>query len=250
LGGFRVFRGDALIEEKEWDRNQPKQLLKAIVSHKNHNIPKDFLMEFIWPEEPQQEEKKFKTTLQRLRKSLEPGIDKEFSSSYIHLHDNSISLDPELCQIDADLFLSSIKKGEEKEREKDLRVALSFYADAAELYKGDFLIEEHYNQWVDEKREELKEKYLDLLTRMAKLYGKQGATAKAMVCHKKAIQADPILEASYQSLMALYANMGMNNEALRVYEDCKKALQAGLDSNPDPMTTALYKKILEKIRST
>jgi DNA-binding SARP family transcriptional activator len=42
----------------------------------------------------------------------------------------------------------------------------------------------------------------------------------------------------------------MHNDALRVYEACKKALQAELESSPAPMTTALYKKILEKIHSS
>lgn len=249
LGGFRVFRGNALIEEKEWDRNQPQQLLRGILSHKNHNIPKDFLMEYIWPEEePESGEKKFKTTLQRLRKSLEPGIDKDFNSSYIHLHDHLISLDRELCQVDADLFLSLLKKGEEKEKLGEPKGALSFYTEAMELYKGDFLPNELYSPRVDEKREELKGKYIDLLIRMAKLYEKQGASAKAIAIHKKAIQADPLLEESYQSLMTLQANLGMHNEALRVYEACQKALQAHLESSPDPVTTALYKKILEKVQ--
>jgi DNA-binding SARP family transcriptional activator len=49
--------------------------------------------------------------------------------------------------------------------------------------------------------------------------------------------------------MTLYSNKGMLNEALRTYEACKKALEAGLKTKPDPLTTALYKKILEKIRS-
>ena len=33
LGGFRVIRGNSPMDEKDWDRNQPKQLLKLIVSH-------------------------------------------------------------------------------------------------------------------------------------------------------------------------------------------------------------------------
>jgi ATP/maltotriose-dependent transcriptional regulator MalT/DNA-binding SARP family transcriptional activator len=251
LGGFRVFRGNTLLEEKEWDRNQPRHLMKAILSYKNHSIPKDVLMEHIWPETDQRSgENKLKVTLQRLRKSLEPVIDKDFDSSYIHLHDNSLSCDAELVQVDANLFLSLLKKGEEKEKLGDPKAALSLYTEAIELYKGDFLPDEQYDPWVDVKREELKGKYIDLLTRMAKLYEKQGASARAIACHKRAIQADPLLEESYQCLMTLYANIGMHNDALRAYEACKKALQAELESSPAPMTTALYKKILEKIHSS
>jgi DNA-binding SARP family transcriptional activator len=249
LGGFRVFRGNTLVDEKEWDRNQPRHLLKAILSYKNHSIPKDVLIEHIWPEtDPRSGENKLKVTLLRLRKSLEPVIDKDFDSSYIHLHDNLLSCDPELVQVDMSLFLSLLKKGEEKEKLGDPKAALSLYTEAIDLYQGDFLPDEHYDPWIDVKREELKGKYIEFLIRMAKLYEKQGASARAIACHKKAIQADSLLEESYQCLMTLYANVGMHNDALRVYESCKKALQAELESSPAPMTTALYKNILEKIR--
>jgi hypothetical protein len=39
----------------------------------------------------------------------------------------------------------------------------------------------------------------------------------------------------------------MYNEALRTYEDCKKALKRELETEPDPITIAMHKKILEKI---
>jgi DNA-binding SARP family transcriptional activator len=237
------------LEEREWDRIQPKQLLKAILSH-GTRVPKETLREELWPEEkPKTAEKYFKTTLQRLRKCLEPAIDKYFGSSYVHLHDNIASLDSELCQVDVDRFLSLLKKGEEKEKRGDMKAALSLYTDAMELYKGEFLPEEFYAPWVDMKREELKGKYIDLLHRVAKILERQGALKKATECYIKVIQTDPLLEESYQNLMTLSSSKGMYNEALRVYEACKKALKAGLKSKPDSVTTALYNKILEKLRS-
>jgi DNA-binding SARP family transcriptional activator len=41
----------------------------------------------------------------------------------------------------------------------------------------------------------------------------------------------------------------MYNEALRIYEDSKKALKRELKTEPDSTTTAIYKKIKEKARS-
>jgi DNA-binding SARP family transcriptional activator len=250
LGGFQVFRGDSSLEEKDWDRNQPKKLLKAIISHGNQRIPKEILMEDLWPEEnPEAAERNFKTPLQRLRKSLEPAIHEEFGSSYVHLHDNFVILDHELCQVDVDLFLSLLKKGDEKEKEGDIKSALSFYDKAIEIYKGDFLPEELYAPWVDAKREELTGKYIEILNRLANLHERQGSLGKAIACHKKAIQADPLSDESCQRLMTLYYNRGMVNEALRAYEACRKALETGLNTNPDPTTTALYKKILENLHA-
>jgi len=250
LGRFQVFRGDSPIEENQWDRVQPKQLLKAIVSYGREKIPKEILIDELWPEEtPNAADKNFKTTLQRLRKSLEPAIHKSFSSSYIHLHDNFVFLDPELCQIDVDRFLSLLRMAEEKEKRGDVKGSLSLCAEAMEIYKGDFLPDEIYASWADKKREELRLKYIEFLGKMASLYEKQGVLKKAADCYKKAIQADPLLEESYQRLMAFYSSKAMYNEALRTYEDCKRALKRELETEPDPTTFAMHKKILEKIGS-
>ena len=248
FGGFRVFRGNSLMDEKAWDRNRPRQLLKAILAYGNQKVSRETLIDDLWPEEKSSAaDKNFKTTLQRLRKSLEPTIHEDFGSSYVYLHDNLISLEQELIEVDMEAFLSLTKKGEEKEKEGDLKEALSLYADAADSYKGDFMPEEFHVPQVDIRREELKQKHIELLNRMANLHEKQGALRKAIDYAKKAIQADPLLEESYQKLMTLYFNKGMFNEALLVYEACKKALAAGLKTKPDRRTTDLYSRIREKV---
>jgi LuxR family maltose regulon positive regulatory protein len=250
LGTFRLFRGDSPMEENQWDRSQPKKLLKTILSYGGERIPKEIIIDELWPEEsPRVAERNFKTTLQRLRKSLEPVIHKDFGSSYIHLHDNIVSLDAELCHVDADRFLSLLKIAEEKQKKGDGKEVLPFYTEALEIYKGDFLPEELYAPWPDKKREELKAKYMELLNKTAKLHEKQGSLKKAMDCYKKAIQVDPLIEESYQKLMTFYSNKGMYNEALRIYEDCKKALKKELKTEPDSTTTAIYRKVREKVKA-
>ena len=245
LGGFEIFRGDTPMDENEWKRSQPKELLKSILSRGGKKIPKDLLMEDLWPEgEKEATERKFKVTLHRLRKSLEPDMDKDFKSSYIHLKDNLIFLDDKLCDFDVDSFSSIIKEGESKEKEKDLKAAISLYTKAADKYKGDFLSEDLYAPWADIKREELKRTYINLLLKLAQLHEELGALKKGIFFYKKAIHTDSVLEIAYQRLMTLYSRQGKQNEALKVYEKCKKALMDEIDTEPDQVTTALYNKIL------
>ena len=230
----------------------PEPTEKIVENHplfRGERIPKEIIIDELWPEEsPRVAERNFKTTLQRLRKSLEPFMHKDFGSSYIHLHDNMVSLDAELCHVDADRFLSLLKTAEEKKKKGDAKEAFPLYAEALEIYKGDFLPEEIYASWVDKKREGLRVKYIQLLGKMAGLYERRGAMKKAADCYKKAIQADPLIEESYQKLMTFYSSKGMYNEALRTYEDCKKALKRELKTEPDPTTLAIYRKVLEKVK--
>ena len=246
LGGFHLWRGGALVEEKEWEGHQPQLLLKAIITHGLKGVPKDVLMEDLWPEaSPDLTEKNFKVNLHRLRKVLEPAMDKTFGSSYVHLKANLVSLDPELCQVDVEEFLSLNKDGERKEEQGEIKAAISLYKQAIELYGGDFLAEELYHPWVEGKREEWRGRFLDLLYRLAKLYEGHGSVLKAIDCYHKVVQTDPLAESAYRSLMLLFARRGMRNAALRAYQDCQQSLKEGLDTEPEEATRAIYRKILE-----
>lgn len=248
LGGLTIYRGGSLIEEKEWDRRQPRQLLMALLAHRGNRASKEILIDDLWPDEkPGIAEKNFKTTLQRLRKSLESVLHRDFGSSYIHLHDGNVFLDPELCEVDVDQFFSFNKKAEAEEKKRNTKEALMSYQAAADLYKGDFLSGEINLPLFDLKREEIRQIYIDVLIKLGQLHEKQGAIKKAIECHKKAIQTDPLLEESYQRLITLYSNKRMYNEALKTFEACKKALKTGLKTEPDSTTNALYQKILENV---
>lgn len=145
LGGFGVFRGDSPMKESEWKRSQPRNLFKLILAHGAKKIPKDLLMDDLLPEgDLGAVDKNFRIILHRLRKSLEPGMVKEFGSSYIHLKDNRVFLDTDLCEVDILKFYAFIEKGEAKENEGDIKAARQLYDHAIDLYKGDLLPEDLY----------------------------------------------------------------------------------------------------------
>jgi len=246
LGGFQAFRDETLVEESEWEANQPRLLLKAIIAHRSRGVPKDVLIEALWPEiSPLSGERNFKVILHRLRRTLEPEVDKGLGSSYIHLKGNLIYLDEGLCHVDLDDFLSCCRRGEKKDQEGDIKSTITLYRQAIELYSGDFLPEDRYVPWVEAKREELQELYLNVLFRVAELLEMRGNLKSATDYYRKVIQIDPTWEAAYQRLMLNYSSRGMRNAALKAYQDCLKALREELDTEPDTLTTSLYRKLLE-----
>jgi LuxR family maltose regulon positive regulatory protein len=246
LGGFWLFRGNEEVKDKEWEGHQPKLLLKALLAHRPGEVPKEVLMEDLWPESsPEAAEKNFKVNLHRLRKALEPNLDKIFGSSYVHLKANLLSLDSELCQLDTEEFLSRCQEAEKLALQGKVERALERSQQAVELYGGDFLAEELYQPWAERKRADLRETYLGLLQRVAALEERQGALTRAIHAYKRVIQADPLHEEACRGLMQLYARRGNRSAALRVYADLKKALESELNAEPDEVTSAIYQKILE-----
>jgi len=244
LGRFEVFRADIPMKEGEWQRNQAKNLLKALVSHGPQGIPKEILMEDLWPESEQKAaQQNFKVTLHRLRKSLEPGMETDFGSSYLHLKNSILSLDIDRVELDTERFLSLLEQGELKERDKDLQGAIDLYIQAQELYKGDFLPGDLYAPWAEPIREGLKQKYLHLMLKLARLHENCSDFKKAVLFYEKAIHTDPILEEAYQGLMILYGKKGQKNNARKVFEACRTAVTRGLGCEPDSSTIEIYDKI-------
>ena len=137
FGGLRLYLRGKIMEKKDWDRQQPRRLLMAILSQKNGLIPREVLIELLWPDEKRGVgEKNFKTTLFRLRKALEREISQDFGSSYVHLHHNTVFLDEELCLTDVRQFEDLYRKGLVKEKRGDTKGAQESFSQALELYLG------------------------------------------------------------------------------------------------------------------
>ncbi len=246
FGNFQVFRGEALIGEREWKAKQRKLMLKAIITRGAKGVPKDVLIEDLWPEiSPISADSNFKVLLHRLRKTLEPSMDKALGSSYVVFKENLVSLRKDLCQVDLDEFLILRHRGVKAEDAGDIRRAMLCYKSCIELYRGDFLSEDLYVPWAEQKRNELRATYIDLLYRAADLYERQGSSKKAIECYQLIIKADPAREEVYQKLMLIYSNRGMRAEALKVYEECKSALEDQVGVEPCSLTVSIHKKIME-----
>jgi two-component SAPR family response regulator len=244
LGRFRVIRAGSSVKEEEWHGSQTKNLLKAIVARGSEGVRKEVLIESLWPEgRPDKAEKTFKVALHRLRRILDPEMEKGSEYSHIRLKDNRIFLDKEICEVDVDKFLALFNEGGKREKSGNIKEALAVYKEAAALYRGDFLPEEGNVRWADSRREDLRRRYLELLFKIARIYEDGGAPQRAISVYRKTIEFDPLAEEAYKRLMILYAAMGQRNEALKTYKSCEKALHEGLNAEPEELTLSLYKKI-------
>ncbi|MEJ2673508.1 MAG: BTAD domain-containing putative transcriptional regulator, partial [Deltaproteobacteria bacterium] len=250
LGEFQVLRDRAPIPDSEWEGSQPRLLLKALISRGSYEVPKDLLKEDLWPEDSSVAmENKFKINLHRLRKSLEPTLDKTFGSSYVHVKDNLVCLDPELCQVDVETFLSCMRQGEQLESAGDFKAARSSLQKAVDQYGGDFLITDLYAPWAERKREALQRQLVDALMHLAILEEKHGSLRQALKYCQRVVKMDPLLEEAYQRLMLLNVRLGRRTAALKIFADCQQALRRELQIEPEETTRAIYRKILERARS-
>ena len=250
LGRFEVLKDrQRPIQEQQWAGARPRLLLKSIVVHGCRDIPKDILIEDLWPESNgEAAAQNFKVTLHRLRKVLEPGLSREMGSAYLHLKDNLVSMDRELCLTDVEAFLFLVKEVRRLWGRAPSETLLARCVEGAALYGGDFLPEEPYLPWAEMKRSVLREHYLELLSKLVDLYTDQGSLDPAVDCCKKILQNDPSSDQACQRsrdqrLMALLHRQGMRAAALKAYEAFRSHLKLDLGVEPDPETTSIYLKI-------
>ena len=246
FGNFQVFRGENRVPDQDWKARPPKLLLKALIARGGSGVPKDLLIEDLWPEAPPESgDSQFKVALHRLRYALEPSMAKSRGSSYVILKDNLVSLRKDICRTDLEEFLSLQKQGKKAEEAGDIDHALLCYRSAIDLYSGDFLAEDLYEAWAELRRYQLRTMYIDLLYRTAASYETQGKSKKASEYYNMVIKTDPVCEAAYQKLMLIYSNGGMRAEALKVYEDCRKTLEREIGVEPGRLTSSIYRRIIE-----
>ncbi len=245
LGKFQVVRnGDTLLEKRHWGGNRTRLLLKSILVHGLREIPKDIIIEDIWPESsPGSALQNFKVTLHRLRKCLEPDLKKHGRSAFIHLSGNLISLDADRCYVDVQEFLQCCQDIKRAALTKETRTILQLGQRVMDLYRGDFLPEEPYSSWTEMKRLALKDEYLAVLMAMTDIYQDQGEVEAAIQCCRLAISADICLENATGKLMQIYVDHQRRNDAILLYQRFQSALKSELGVDPDPAITALYHRI-------
>lgn len=242
LGRFEVYRGAELIEDSNWKRRKAKSLFKLLLLAPNQQLLKDRLLEWLWPDsDPARAANNLHRTLFVLRRVLQPDLSDAANSHYIAFKDELLSLEKNsIAWVDINEFERLIQLGHQQGDN------LKHYESARMLYQGDFLPEDLYEDWAQERRETLKAAYCNLLQRIARLYTQRSAYNDAIGCLQDLIGIDYTNEEAYRDLMRLHAQTGQRHHALHLYQQLCKMLQQELGVEPASDTTALYHAILEE----
>jgi DNA-binding SARP family transcriptional activator len=117
--------------------------------------------------------------------------------------------------------------------------SLRAYEAAEKLYRDDYLLDDLYEEWTFIPREQFKDRYLMIVTRLADAaLTVQDLDSCIEYCHK-ILARDASREDAYQRLMRCHAEMGRPARALRWYELCRETLWRDLSVQPSAHTIRL-----------
>jgi predicted ATPase/DNA-binding SARP family transcriptional activator len=236
LGGFRVSVGARTIEDAEWRLNKSKQVVKLLALAPHHALQRDQVQDLLWPDHTlDAATKNFHVALYHARHLLagDPGA----TSRYLPLHRGQITLCRDAAYtVDVDLFEVAATTAR---RTRDLAA----YREALKLYTGDLLPEDRYEDWAEQRREDLRRIYLALQLDLAHMHEERGEIEQAIEVLEGLVVSEPLHEQAHARLMRLYARIGQRQHALQLYERLQKALKAELDTVPDVAIEHLYNAI-------
>ncbi len=140
--------------------------------------------------------------------------------------------------IDVADFEHAAARAETARKASDFVTSREELEKAAALYGGDFM-PGLYDEWVEEERKRLRQKYSDVLGQLIAVLERGGEFSSAIQYAEHLLSLDPICETSYQTLMHLHAAKGDRAAALLVYHHCDTVLRRELDTEPGPATRKL-----------
>jgi len=238
LGGFSVTVGNRKVDESTWRLRKAASLIKLLALAPGHRLHRERAMDLLWPDLGlRAASNNLRQTLHIARRTLHP--DPQIASRYLSLRGEQLLMCPEgQLWVDVDAFEEAADTARRSTDAAAYRVAI-------ELYSGELLPEDRYEEWAESRRGELRQRFLTLLVELASLYEERGTeeSEPAVQALQTVLAEEPTNEEAHLRLMRLYASSGRSGEALRQYGRLSEALSSGLGVEPSASTRALREEI-------
>ena len=221
LGGFEVIRDDGPVPTAEWGSKKARDLLKILISRRGTKVPRDHLMEILWPgDDPALSSRRLSVALSTLRAVL-TGVDRDDrgeAGRYVAADRSAVWLVDGAIEVDIDTFLADAAAGlKALTRSPSDREAYQHLRAAEAAYRGDFLAEAAYDDWAVPLREEARSVYVAVCHALAETARTDGDSDAGATYLRRILEAEPFDERAHLSLVAALGSTGRHGEARRAY---------------------------------
>ena len=235
LGGFRVSVEGRAVADTAWRRRKPAALVKLLALAPAHRLHREQVMDALWPEPgPEAAGANLRKALHHARRAVDTLH--PTGASLISSESDFLSLSTDHLWLDVETFraaLTAARRGGQ----------LDEYRRAVDLYRGELLPEDLYEEWTEGPRNELHHEFLAALEELAGLLEARGDLDGASEVVRRLIAADPLREESHVALIRRCALAGRRGEAIRQYDYLTRLLESELETEPSPETQELYEEI-------
>ena len=248
LGSFQIYRGQEPLDHRSWRRRKALLVLKYLATHPAHKAFKEQLLDLFWPnDDPEKASNSYYVTIHSLRRELSAGLSE--AVDYLEVERGAVALAPGLLAgVDVDEFSFMYQEGLRFWTVNTDQAAQCF-SSAANLYRGNLLAEDPYEEWLFPLRDQLKSQYLACLTHLARYAAENEELESALELWNELILHDGTNELAAREAMGLLGRMGRWSEVLQCYRRLCDRLMAELDIMPENETQKLYRMLVREEKS-
>jgi DNA-binding SARP family transcriptional activator/predicted negative regulator of RcsB-dependent stress response len=220
LGDFRAEIDGRPVARDAWRQGRAASLVKLLALSPRKRLTREELIEALWPGvSPVAGGTNVRKAVYFARRALA-------GEQSIAVKAGSVELWP-TAEVETD-----VERFEEASAVAfSTRTADAFHL-AANLYSGELLPDDRSEPWSEEPRRALRETYLRVL---------RGAGMWDRI-----LEAEPTDEQAHRELMHAYLEAGNRHSAIKQFERLREVLREELGVGPDPLSVALYEKVLER----
>jgi DNA-binding SARP family transcriptional activator len=219
---------------------KPRELLAALLLHRNQPVTTEQLVEMLWPDaRPDEPAKTVHVYVSRLRRALTDPILQTEGAAYV------LQVRPE--QLDVDRFAALVDAGRERLGADDPRAASRLLEEALALWRAeDALTELRYAAFAQPDIEQLAERRLEASELALEAELALGRHAAAVPRLKGLVDRHPLRERLHGYLMLALYRCGRQAEALAAYRRLRDTLDAELAQPPSAELRRLEQQILQQ----
>jgi predicted ATPase/DNA-binding SARP family transcriptional activator len=234
LGGFEVTVGDRRVAADAWRLRKAKTLVKLLALAGGHRLHRDALVAVLWPErDSASATHNLHQALYVARRVLGGA-----SGALCCLRDDVVWLsEGAMPWLDIDAFDAAARRARQTRDPQDHQTAV-------ELYRGELLPEDRFEEWAEGPRETFRERHLGLLVEYAQVLSERGEHTQVVDVASAVTAADPFHEGAHRTLMRALAASGRRYEALAAFDRLREALAEEYAADPEPATRRLYRDLL------
>jgi DNA-binding SARP family transcriptional activator/tetratricopeptide (TPR) repeat protein len=218
FGEFTVTVGGREVGANQWTRRHASGLVKVLSLAPGRRLHREQMIDTLWPDDTVDE------AVPKLHKAAHFARKAIDVPDAIVLRDDHVQLCP-----DHDVAIDVVTF-DELSRQAIASGDVAVARDALALYRGDLLPQDRYDEWAEQRREQLRQRRLDLL-RLDEQW-------------EAVVEIDPSDEVANLNVMRRHAAAGDRHAAIRQFERLDRHLRRELGVAPGRDAVALRDRLL------
>jgi LuxR family transcriptional regulator, maltose regulon positive regulatory protein len=221
-------------------------IFKYLLAHRERQVSRDKLMEWLWPESSLKKARCSLNvavcTLRKLLSECSAGL-----KDYILLEEGYYRLCPSgRVRTDVEEFERRYEQGSRLEKINRMEGAAA-YERAIELYRGEYLLENLYDDWTMIERERLSNAYMDMLVWLAVYYKQSEHFQESIQLCYRILKQDHSHENTHLLLTEVYTLLGSYGRALHQYRMYKAIVKSIHGTEASVQTQKRFEKVLGRL---